>query len=81
MKTAPPTILGFGSKSSLTKVVVLFAPFLDQAKPAEELNSRAAPSVEAHQCSEGSDAGRNSRERQIIKKNLQVNASLKMLGI
>ena len=36
-------------------------------EPALELQSRAVPSVEAHQCSDGPDTGRNSGGRQIIK--------------
>ena len=35
-------------------------------EPALELHSRAAPSVEDHQPSDGPDAGRNYRGRQII---------------
>ena len=39
-----------------------------KSEPALELISRAVPSVEAHHCSVGSDAGRNSGGRQIMKK-------------
>ena len=37
-----------------------------KSEPALELHSRAAPSVEAHHCSDGPDVGRNSGGRQII---------------
>ena len=38
-----------------------------KSEPALELHSRAAPSVEAYQCSVGPETGRNSRERRIKK--------------
>ena len=40
-----------------------------RSKPSLELHSRAAPSVEAHHCSDSPDAGRNSGGRWIINKN------------
>ena len=45
-----------------------------KSEPAQELHSRAVPSVEAHHCVNGPNTKRNSGGRQIIKKAL---ASLK----
>ena len=43
-----------------------------KSEPALELHSIAAPSVEAHQRVSGPNTGRNSGERQIIKKSVNI---------
>ena len=43
-----------------------------ESEPAQELHSRAVPSVEAHHRSVGPDTGRNSGGRLIIKKILET---------
>ena len=51
------------------KAVLLRFHTSPKSKPALELHSRAAPSVEAHHHSDGPDARRNSGGRRIIIKN------------
>ena len=41
-------------------------------EPTLELHSRAVPSVEAHHRVNGPNTGRNSGDRQIIKKEIKV---------
>ena len=53
-------------------IIVVPLNISPKLEPALELISRVAPSVEAHHCSVGPDAGRNSRGRQIIKKNKKI---------
>ena len=46
-------------------------------EPALELQSRAAPNVEAHHRVNGSDTERNSGGRRIIKKEIEISIAVK----
>ena len=48
-----------------------------KSEPALELHSKAAPRVEAHQHSDGPDAGENSGGRRVIKKKSTVYRDIK----